>query len=97
MRREEIIDKLRAHAEAIHARGARAVYLFGSTARNEARENSDVDVFIDPDYEHFTLFDWVDLQAFLGDVLGRTVDLTTRNALHPELRERIERSATQVL
>ena len=97
MGRDQVIEKLRANAEGIRARGAKSLYLFGSTCRNEARFDSDIDVFVDPDYSRFTLFEWVDLETFLTDVLGRRVDLTTRNALHPELRDSIERSATQVL
>jgi predicted nucleotidyltransferase len=97
MRRDQVIEKLRAHADAIRGFGVDSLYLFGSTGRNEARPDSDVDLFADPDYSRFTLFEWVDLQTFLADVLDLKVDFTTRNALHPALRSRIERSATRVL
>ncbi len=97
MRRDEVIAVLRRHADAIRARGARSLYLFGSTARDQVGPASDIDVFVDPDYTRFTLLDWVDLEAFLTDVVGRPVDLTTRNALRPEYRPDIEHSATKVL
>ena len=97
MRRAEVVEKLRAHADAIHALGAQSLYLFGSIERDEARPDSDIDLFVDPDYARFTLFEWVDLQSFLRDILGRPVDLTTRNALRPDIRHRIEGSATKVL
>jgi len=97
MTQHEALAILRAHADDIRRRGARSLYLFGSTSRNEARPDSDVDVFVDPDYSRFTLLDWVDLETFLSDILGRRVDLTTRKALRPELRTAIEDSATKVL
>ncbi len=47
MRRDEVIARLKEVEPAIRARGARSLYLFGSHARDEARAESDVDVFID--------------------------------------------------
>jgi hypothetical protein len=47
MRREETISLLRQHRAEIAAHGVRALYLFGSTRRDEARPDSDVDLFID--------------------------------------------------
>jgi len=49
MRREEAIAKLKEAEPVIRARGAAALYLFGSHARDQARTDSDVDVFIDKD------------------------------------------------
>ncbi len=49
MRRDEVIARLKEVEPAIRARGARALYLFGSHARDEAGADSDVDVFIDKD------------------------------------------------
>lgn len=97
MTKQNTIAVLQTHADEIRRRDAESLYLFGSTARGEARPDSDVDVFVDPDYSRFTLFDWVNLEAYLSDLLGRPVDLTTRNALHPGLRDGIERSAMKVL
>jgi predicted nucleotidyltransferase len=48
MRRDEIIAKLKEAEPALRARGVGALYLFGSYARDEARPDSDVDVFVDP-------------------------------------------------
>lgn len=97
MTQYEALAILRAHADAIRRKRAQSLYLFGSTVRNEAGPDSDIDVFVDPDYARFTLLDWVDLESFLSELLGRHVDLTTRNALHPQLRPQIERSAMKVL
>lgn len=97
MTQHEALAILRAHAGDIRRRGAQSLYLFGSTVRNEGGPDSDMDVFVDPDYSRFTLFEWVDLEAYLSSLLGRHVDLTTRKALHPELRSEIESTAMKVL
>lgn len=73
------------------------MFLFGSTARGEAVPGSDVDIFIDvAPGRKFSLVDLAGMQAFLVSELGIDVDLTTRNSLHPKLRNRIESEAIQV-
>jgi uncharacterized protein len=65
--------------------------------RGEARPDSDLDVFIDvePD-RRFSLIDLPKIQHFLEDELGTSVDLTTRDSLHPLLCSDIEREAGRV-
>jgi hypothetical protein len=78
-------------------RGATSLYLFGSAARDEAKADSDLDLFID--YENqkkFSLVDLVDIRLFLEDSLGVPVDVTTRDSLHPMIRKAIEKSAVRV-
>ncbi|WP_367276903.1 nucleotidyltransferase family protein [Bradyrhizobium sp.] len=45
MERTEAMRRLRTFAGALKARGATSLYLFGSTARNEASDESDLDLF----------------------------------------------------
>jgi len=96
MRRDLVIEKLRAHADAIRARGVTARYLYGSTARDAAGDASDVDLFADVDYQRFGFIPFMDLQDYLATLLDCRIDFTTRNALHPDLRDRIIRSAVKV-
>jgi predicted nucleotidyltransferase len=97
MKRLEAITELKRHADAIKARGATSLYLFGSAVRDEAREGSDLDLFIDYDpNKKFSLIDLVDIKLLLEDELGVVVDVTTRDSLHPMLREEIEKSAGRV-
>ena len=97
MKRLEAITELKRHADAIKARGATSLYLFGSAVRDEAREGSDLDLFIDYDPNNkFSLIDLVDIKLLLEDELGVVVDVTTRDSLHPMLREEIEKSAVRV-
>lgn len=77
--------------------GATALYLFGSTVRDEAGAPSDLDLFIDYDPgKRFSLLDLVSIKQFLEEKLSIEVDVTTRNSLHPMLRTDIEKSAVRV-
>jgi len=97
MKRHEAIETLKRQAEAIRALGATSLYLFGSVARDEAGPDSDLDLFIDYDPEsRFNAFDLVGIKLFLEDELDLDVDITTRDSLHPILKNRIESSALQV-
>jgi predicted nucleotidyltransferase len=97
MTRTEAITRLGHYADALRARGATALYLFGSAARNEAGRASDLDVFLDYDPTmNFSLVDLVDIKQFLEGELAVEVDVTTRDSLHPSLRDEIERSAVRV-
>ena len=97
MRRDKIIEVLKRNEAAIRALGVGALYLYGSHARDEAQSDSDVDVFFDknPD-QKLSLFELIDLQFMLKDILGTKVDVGTRSSLHPVLKAEIERSAVQV-
>ena len=53
MDRNEVIAKLKAVEPQLRGHGVAALYLFGSYARDEARQDSDVDVFVDPGTQDF--------------------------------------------
>jgi uncharacterized protein len=97
MNRAEAVQKLKGYAEAIRAMGATSLYVFGSTVRDEASKNSDIDLFIDYDPGgKFSLLDLVDIKLLLEAELGMAVDVTTRDSLHPMLKDDIEQSAVRV-
>nr|WP_325261581.1 nucleotidyltransferase family protein [uncultured Rhizobium sp.] len=97
MRKAEAIEKLRRQADAIRALGATSLYLFGSVARDEAGPNSDLDLSIDYDEsKKFSLVDLVGIKLFFEDELAADIDVTTRNSLHPRLKDRIEAASVQV-
>jgi predicted nucleotidyltransferase len=73
-----------------------ALYLYGSFARDEATERSDVDLFADVDYSRFGFVPFMDLRGDFATWLSRKVDFTTRNGLHRDLRNRVVRSAIKV-
>jgi uncharacterized protein len=97
MRRDEVIAKLKEAEPAMRARGAAALYLFGSHARDEAQADSDVDVFIDKDKSRKFGFDeFMDIYFLLQERVGTGLDYGTRDGLHPLLRADIEREAIRV-
>ncbi|MCJ9671577.1 MULTISPECIES: nucleotidyltransferase family protein [unclassified Neorhizobium] len=97
MNRSDAIQKLQQRADAVKGMGATAMYLFGSTARDEAHAPSDLDLFIDYDpATRFSLLDLVGIKQFLEEELAVEVDVTTRSSLHPMLRTDIEQSAIRV-
>jgi uncharacterized protein len=97
MTRVEAITKLKDRADAIKALGAISLYVFGSTVRDEALSQSDLDIFIDYDpASRFNAFDLVGIKHYLEDELRIPVDVTTRDGLHPMLKADIERSAVRV-
>jgi predicted nucleotidyltransferase len=97
MRRDDVIAKLKEAEPALRAHGAAALYLFGSHARDEARPDSDVDVFIDKDPSRKFGFDeFMDIYLLLQQSLGSGVDYGTREGLHPVLRPDIEQEAVRV-
>ena len=97
MRRNEAVRLLRAHAGAIKAIGATSLYLFGSTARDEAGEASDLDLFIDYDKEgDFSAIELVRLKNYISDALEIEADVTTRDGLHPIIRDEIVAGAERV-
>jgi uncharacterized protein len=97
MKLDEVREKLKDFAPAIQAVGATSLYLFGSTARDESRSTSDLDLFMDYDpTSRFNAFDLIGIKQFLEDELHSSVDITTRDGLHPMLREDIEKTAIRV-
>ena len=72
--------------------GARNVRIFGSFARDEAEEQSDLDLLVDLDPGR-SAFDQVDLKLALEDLLGRNVDVVTESGIYWLLRRRILKEA----
>jgi predicted nucleotidyltransferase len=96
MERDAAIAALRAHEAELKRLGVERLYLFGSTARGQARDDSDVDLFFDYAKGTFSLFDLMDVRERTSHILGRRADVTTRDSLHKTLRQRIEAAAVRV-
>ncbi len=98
MNKSRAIDIIRANQEALQQFHVRAMFLFGSVARDDFRHGSDVDILVDfePD-ARIGLFTFVRMQQFLSGLLGCPVDLVTRDAIHPVLKDSILRETVHVV
>jgi hypothetical protein len=96
MQRDEAITKLREHEGELRQLGVQHLYLFGSTARGEAGEDSDVDLFFDYERGKLGLFELMDVKEQTSRILGGKADIMTRDSLHKVLRSGIEAAALQV-
>ncbi|PMR81794.1 DNA polymerase subunit beta [Halomonas urumqiensis] len=72
--------------------GVRSLALFGSMSRDEARDDSDIDILVSFDGPAISAR-YFGVQFYLEDLLGHSVDLVTDKALRPELRPYVEREA----
>ena len=88
----DILRELNQNAlAAICARyGVTELSVFGSAARGELRDDSDIDLLAEYDEgRSVTLFTLIDLQTELAALLGRAVDLVPKRGLKPLVRERV--------
>jgi predicted nucleotidyltransferase len=87
---EEVIGDKRDDIIALaYKHGASNVRVFGSVARGEATEDSDIDFLVDWDYERISSWGGAGLYIELEDLLGHKVDIGTESQLRPRIRERV--------
>jgi uncharacterized protein len=99
MERIPLIDILRKYDAALRDAGATGVFIFGSRARGTHRSDSDLDLFIDynPAVRVPKMFRLMQIEEEISKALGIPVTITTRNALHPLMKDSIERDAVRIL
>ena len=69
--------------------------IFGSYVRGEAKETSDVDILVEFD-ETPSLFEFIELETYLSELLGVKVDLIMKRALKPHIKQHILREVVYV-
>ena len=96
MNRQAILDRLNAEAPGLRKKyGVKSLAVFGSMARGDDHEGSDVDVLVT--FEGKATFDnFMGLKLDLEDLFGRRVDLGTPNTLRPEMRASVEKDLIHV-
>jgi predicted nucleotidyltransferase len=93
---EELIARLRRELPRFQRDFAvRSFGLFGSFVRDEQTPQSDIDLLVDFDVVP-GLFGFFELQDALSTLLGRSVDLVTRDALKPAIGKRILSELRQI-
>ncbi len=96
MKRAQTLQLLTDHKPVLAQRfGITQLAVFGSTARDEAGDGSDIDILVDFDGPA-TSERYFGVQFYLEDLLGRPVDLVTQKALRSEFRPFIEKEALSV-
>ena|SRR5690349_2713906 len=96
IRRDEALRLLAGSKDELACRyGVTRLALFGSTARDTASVDSDVDILVSFDGPA-TSERYFGVQFFLEDLLGRPVDLVTDRALRAELRPHVLKEAVNV-
>ena len=96
MNRDEVLNVLRAHKGTLVQRfGVVDLALFGSIVRDQATDDSDVDILVKFD-SPATSKRYFGVQFYIEDLLGRPVDLVTDKALREEMRPYIEREMVNV-
>ena len=96
MNRDEVLDVLREHKATLVQRfGVTELALFGSFARDQATDDSDVDILVRFD-KPATSAAFFGTQFYLEDLLGRPVDLATNRDLRVEIRPYVEREIVNV-
>jgi len=95
MKRDEVLNTLKHNKFLIEQYVIKSLYLFGSTARDEARPDSDVDLFVEFN-RPIGLFEFIELQQKLESILGCKVDLGTKRSLKSNIKEEVLQEAILV-
>ena len=96
MEQNDVQSKLVSYQqELINQYGITSIFLFGSVARNEAGQHSDVDLLVEFD-KPIGLFEFVGLQQQLESILGCKVDMGTKRSLKLGIKDKILQEAIRV-
>ena len=94
--KDDVLAALGAHKRVLEERfGVASLALFGSFARGQATDASDIDILVRFNGPA-TSRAYFGVQFYIEDLLGRPVDLVTDKALRPEFRPHLEREAVSV-
>lgn len=92
--KEEILRTLQEHRAEIRRFGVRRLGLFGSTARDEHRDHSDLDFLVE--LEHKSFDSYMDLKEYLENLFDCRVDLVLPNTVKARLKHRILQETVDV-
>lgn len=87
MTQSDIFKAIDNHRAEIQKLGVRSLQLFGSSARGEAEESSDLDFLVE--FESPSFDNYMDLKFLLEDLFGRNIDLVLKDTIKPRLRDSI--------
>jgi predicted nucleotidyltransferase len=94
MNRQQALKILSANRDQLDRFSVKDVYIFGSVARDDSIEGSDVDILVEFQADaKIGLFEFSRLQRLLSELLECDVDLATPDALHKDLKKNILKEA----
>lgn len=86
---EEVKRLLGGHRNILESKyKVKTIGVFGSFVRGEQKNKSDIDILVEFK-ESVDIFEFMDLEEYLQDLLGRKVDLVSKKALKPYIGKRI--------
>ncbi|MCJ7622812.1 MAG: nucleotidyltransferase family protein [Anaerolineaceae bacterium] len=91
----DVIRILQEHQEDLKKMDVKSLAVFGSVARGDTHQDSDVDLLVEFS-RPIGLFQFVDVKFYLEELLGTSVDLGTPRSLKPMIRDRILKEAVHV-
>ena len=89
MDQKQVVKRIQANQARLTELGVASLSLFGSVARGDSKEDSDIDLLVRFDR-------YMDLKLCLEDLLGRRVDLVTEQALREEIRAHVKQDLLRV-
>ncbi len=95
--RDEIVSVLRNEVQGVQDRfGVMRMGLFGSVARNEANDTSDIDILIEFDPASVTYRKYLDLETYLQSLFPRKIEIVTTDGISPYILPYISREVVWV-
>ena len=91
MRKNEILKVIRENREKIKEFGVKRIGIFGSFARDEAGEESDIDIIVEFEEGKKNFDNFINLAFFLEELFGKKIDLLTSESISPYIKPYVEK------
>ena len=92
-----VIAAIRRRETQIRDLGVTALYVYGSRARGDHHQDSDLDIMVEYDPQRFSLFDMVGVQHIIGGETGLETHVSTRDSFRPANAHRYVNDLVEVL
>ncbi|HEX7064868.1 MAG TPA: nucleotidyltransferase family protein [Bacillales bacterium] len=93
--RDQLLSKRNEILQAAQSNGVRNIRIFGSVARGEDNQNSDIDFLVEFEDDR-SLFDLIRFKQELENMLGKPVDVVTENSVHQMIRPQVMKEAVEL-
>lgn len=94
--KKELIERILASQHRLRSYGVKQLGIFGSFVRDQAKENSDVDFFVEFDPEKKSFDNFMDLGFYLEELTGRKIEIVTPQSLNQYIGKYITKEVEYV-